>query len=59
MGARIEAIWDTAQTTNGIYHLVPEVELFDGTVITGAVKSVTVQNNISFPKKSMCHVPFV
>lgn len=49
LGARIEAVWETTQTTNGVYNLIPEVELADGTVITGAVKTVTVQNNISFP----------
>ncbi len=49
LGARIEAVWETTQTTNGVYNLIPEVELADGTVVTGAVKTVTVQNNISFP----------
>lgn len=46
---RLQIAWDTAQTTNGTYSLVPEVELADGTVITGAVKTVTVENAISFP----------
>jgi hypothetical protein len=49
LGARIEASWNTTQTTNGVYSLIPEVELADGIVVTGAVKTVTVQNSISFP----------
>ena len=48
--AALTATWDTTQTTNGTYQLLPEAELGDDAdTTTGAVKTIIVQNDISFP----------